>query len=383
MKRSWFFIIQLFNASCKKVIHYFLVVSYSLFVIHCGVATASSPVATPATNNAVILIYHNIAATTPPSTSVTPERFRQHMDYLSNNGFTVWPLFKTLMHLANGKAIPEKTVVLTFDDAYRSVYSEAFPVLRAKGWPFTVFVTTKYIAEGYTHYMSWSQLREIQRFGGEVGNHSMTHRHLVRHRSDETKAQWRERIINEVEQAQYILQQNGMSPVRALAYPYGEFSKELSELIRELGYFGLGQQSGAVSASSNFQALPRFPMATGFDGLEDFAIKVSAKNLPVTVFSPDDGIVSKDTDIPVLVMRLENGDYKKAGLRCYASGQGQINVDWIDRENSVVVVRSKQAISPGRTKYNCTAPSRSEKNIFYWRSFLWMKPEADGRWYKE
>ncbi len=359
------------------------IIRYSLFIIHCGVAFASSPAAAPTTNNAVILMYHNIATNTPPSTSVTPERFRQHMDYLSDNGFTVWPLFKTLLHLATGESIPKKTVVLTFDDAYRSVYDEAFPVLRAKGWPFTVFVTTQYIAEGYTHYMNWQQLCEVQRFGGEVGNHSRTHRHLVRHRSDESKTQWRERITREVDQAQYILQQNGVHPVRAVAYPYGEYSSELSELIRELGYFGLGQQSGAVSVSSNFQALPRFPMATGFDDMENFAIKASAKNLPVTVFSPDDGIVSKDTEIPVLIMRLEDGDYKKPGLRCYTSGQGQIRVDWIDSENSVVSVRANEAVNPGRIKYNCTAPSKTEAGVFYWRSFLWMKPEADGSWYKE
>ena len=328
-------------------------------------------------------MYHNIDASTPPVTSVTPERFKQHMAYLADNGFTVWPLLKTLVYIANGKPVPDKTVALTFDDAYSSVYSEAFPVLKARGWPFTVFVTAQYMGEGYSHFVNWQQLREMQNFGAEVGNHSFTHSHLIRHRRDETKVQWRERIVDEVERAQFMLQQNVGNPVRVVAYPYGEYSKELTMLMRELGYFAVGQQSGAVSPASDFQALPRFPMATGFDGMEDFAIKVSAKDLPVTVLSPDDGIVSKDTDIPVLIMRLEEGDYKKAGLRCYASGQGQINVDWLDRENSVVVVRAKQNIKPGRMKYNCTAPSRSEKDIFYWRSFLWMKPEADGSWYNE
>ncbi len=328
-------------------------------------------------------MYHNIATTTPPSTSVTPERFKQHMDYLADNGFTVWPLFKTLVYLANGKPVPAKTVVLTFDDAYKSVYSEAFPLLKARGWPFTVFVTAQYMAEGYNHYVNWQQLREMQHFGATVGNHSFTHRHLVRHRSDETKAQWHQRIIGEVEQTQLTLQQNDIRPVRVVAYPYGEYSKELTELLRELGYFAVGQQSGAVSSASDFQALPRFPMATGFDGLENFAIKVSAKNLPVTVLSPEDGIVSKDTKIPVLIMRLQAGDYKKSGLRCYTAGQGQIRVDWIDRENSVVAVRANETVNPGRIKYNCTAPSKTEAGVFYWRSFLWMKPEADGSWYKE
>ncbi len=383
IKRSLFFVIQLFNASCKKVIHYFLVVIYSFFIIHCGAATASSPVSTPATSNAVILMYHNVATNTPPSTSVTPERFKQHIEYLSENGFTIWPLFKTLVHLATGKAIPPKTVVLTFDDAYKSVYTEAFPVLKTKGWPFTVFVSTQYIAEGYRHYMSWQQLREIQRFGGEVGNHSLTHPHMIRHRNGETKTQWRERIINEIEQSQLILQQNVDHPLRAVAYPYGEYSEDVRDILRELGYFGLGQHSGAVSPVTDFQAIPRFPMSTGFDSMEDFAIKVSAKNLPVTVLSPDDGLIAKDTDIPVLVMQLETADYKKTGLRCYASGQGCIHVEWQDRENGVVRVSANDAIKPGRTKYNCTAPSKSEDAIFYWFSFLWMKPEADGSWYRE
>ncbi|MCF6220808.1 MAG: polysaccharide deacetylase family protein [Robiginitomaculum sp.] len=326
------------------------IIRFSFFIIYYSVAFASSTEVTPATNNAVILMYHNIAVNTPPGTSVRPERFQQHMAYLADNGFTIWPLFKTLLYLANGKPVPDKTVVLTFDDAYSSVYNEAFPVLKARGWPFTVFVTGQYMGAGYTHYVNWQQLREMQGFGAEIGNHSFTHRHLIRHRSDETKAQWRKRIIDEVERAQFILQQNVNNPIIVLAYPYGEYSKELTVLLHGLGYFAVGQQSGAVSSASDFQALPRFPMATGFDGMEDFAIKVSTKDLPVTVLSPEDGIVSKDTDIPVLIMRLENGDYKKAGLRCYASGQGQINVDWLDRENSVVVVRAKQKINPGRTK---------------------------------
>jgi len=361
----------------------FFIIHFSLFIIHCGASAASSQQATPVANDAVILMYHNVAANTPPSTSVTPERFKQHMDYLSDNGFTVWPLFKTLVHLATGKTIPSKTVVLTFDDAYKSVYDVALPVLKEKGWPFTVFVSTNYIGEGYTNYMSWQQLREIKLFGGEVGNHSLSHPHFVRKRNGETYEQWRERIIGEVKQAQTVLHKNAGYPVWAVAYPYGEYSKEVRNIIRELGYFGIGQHSGAVGPYTDFQAIPRFPIATGFDDMENFAIKVATKNLPVTVLSPEDGIVSKDTEIPVLKLRLENGDYKKTGLRCYASGQGCIQLEWLDDEKTVVDVSANEDILPGRTKYNCTAPSKSEENVFYWFSYLWMKPEADGRWYRE
>lgn len=336
-----------------------------------------------ADDNAVILMYHNVSAETPASTSVTPARFKQHMQYLADNGYTVWPLFKTLLHLSTGKAVPAKTVVLTFDDAYKSIYEEAFPVLKQNGWPFTVFVTTQYMGEGYTNFMSWQQLREVTKFGGEAGNHSVSHPHFVRRRSTESSKQWHERITDEIRQAQNILQQEVENPIRAVAYPYGEYSIEVKKLLRELGYFGIGQHSGAVSRLTDFQAVPRFPMATGFDDMENFAIKVASKNLPVTVLSPGDGVINADVDIPELTVRLEAGDYKKSGLRCYATGQGCIHHEWIADEDAVVNVRAHKMIRPGRTKYNCTAPSTNEDDVFYWFSFLWMKPEMDGSWYRE
>lgn len=226
-------------------------------------------------------------------------------------------------------------------------------------------------------------MREIRQSGGEIGNHSLSHPHFVRRRSAETDEQWRQRIIDGVQQAQHILQQNAASPILALAYPYGEHSKEVKELLRELGYFGIGQHSGAVSRLTDFQAVSRFPMATGFDDMENFAIKVASKSLPVTILSPDDGVINAYVDIPELTVRLETGDYIKSGLRCYATGQGCIHHEWIADEDAVVNVRADKMIKPGRTKYNCTAPSTIEDDVFYWFSFLWMKPEMDGSWYRE
>lgn len=125
--------------------------------------------------------------------------------------------------------------------------------------------------------MSWQQLREIRQSGGEIGNHSLSHPHFVRRRNAETDEQWRARIIDGVRQAQHILQRNAASPILALAYPYGEYSKEVKQLLRDLGYFGIGQHSGAVSRQADFQAVPRFPMTTGFDDMENFALKVASK----------------------------------------------------------------------------------------------------------
>ena len=359
----------------------FLAIVLALF--HLLIVTPAYSVSAQADSSAVILMYHNVADDTHPSTSVSPEMFKKHLQYIADNGYTVWPLWKTLTSLATGKPIPDKTVVLTFDDAYKSVYSEVLPLLKGRGWPFTVFVTSKYITAGYSNYMSWDQLREIRHSGGDIGNHSLSHPRLVRQRSTENESQWRERISNEIHQAQNILRQQVTSPILVVAYPYGEYSSQIKTILRESGYFGLGQHSGAVSYVSDFQAVPRFPMATGFDGLDDFAVKIASKNLPVTVLSPAQNIVSADTDIPVLSLRLEAGNYNQAALTCYASGQGRIRINWIDKAKGLLKVKANTAIKAGRTKYNCTAPSRTEAGVFYWFSILWMKFEADGRWYVE
>ena len=334
-------------------------------------------------NNAVILMYHNVSNDTSPLTSVSPDVFKKHMEYLADNDFSVWPLSKVLKYLESAQSLPDRTVVITFDDAYASVYTQAFPILKAKGWPFTVFVTTQYISDANKNFMSWEQLREVQQSGAEIGNHSNTHAHLIRKHKDETQKQWKHRIIDEIIQAQSILEQRVATPIKVFAYPYGEYSKSLKEIIRELGYTGVGQHSGVMSRTSDFQAIARFPMATGYAGMDDFALKVAAIDLPVTILSPADGVLTNSHEVPELKLKLLPADYNKSDFACYVTGQGRANVFWVNFEKGIVSIMANDDLKAGRTKFNCTAPSGSEMNVYYWFSFLWMKPEADGSWYSE
>ena len=335
------------------------------------------------TNDAVILMYHNVSNDSSPLTSVRPEIFKQHIDYLADNDFSVWPLSKVLNYLKSARSLPPKTVVITFDDAYTSVYKEAFPILKTKGWPFAVFVTTQYISDDNQNFMSWNQLRELQQFGAEIGNHSHSHAHLIRKYKNETQKQWKHRITGEIIQAQSILEQNLKMPIRVFAYPYGEYSNSLKDILRELGYVGLGQHSGVLSITSDFQAIARFPMATGYAEINDFVMKINTKALPVTILSPTDGVLSNQSKLPELKLQLLAGDYKKSAFACYVSNQGRASVFWENFDKGIVRIKAKDNLKAGRTKYNCTAPSNSEKNVYYWFSFLWMKPESDGSWYRE
>lgn len=336
-----------------------------------------------ASNDAVILMYHHVSNSTPASTSVSPETFEKHLDYLEDNHFNVLALSTVINYLVNDKSLPEKTVVFTFDDAYKSVYNTAYPALKKRNWPFTVFVTTQYIDSKYNNFMSWQQLQEVARYGAEIGNHSHTHAHLIRHGKNESQAQWLQRTVTEIDTAQTIIGKHIKYPLPVFAYPYGEYTTEIQALLKNSGYYGIGQHSGAVGPFSNPYALPRFPMAVGYDDMKNFAIKVNSKALPVTATYPADGVLPPLAEHTQLLLKVADNDYSKKRLACYASGQGRIQAQWHPDDSHELVVIANENLKPGRTKFNCTAPSLSKSDIFYWYSFLWIKPEANGEWYRE
>lgn len=336
-----------------------------------------------AASHAVVLTYHHVSSESPLSTSVTPETFEAHLDFLAENGFRVWSLSRVLRHLDRSEPLPEDTVVLTFDDAYESVYTEALPRLRRRDWPFTVFVSTDYIDRGYSNYMSWDQLRELGNAGGEIGNHSLSHPHLVRRKAGETLSEWRARVRREISGAQQRLNAETSASVKVFAYPFGEYDRAVKEVVSELGFYGAGQHSGAVGEGTDLTAIPRFPMAKGSAGMDSFPTKVRSRPLPVTVLAPEDRILSGQEGRPALRIRLGEGPFRLDGLACYASGQGRMELAWPEGDGRVVEIRPGEPLAPGRTKYNCTAPSNRETGVFHWFSYLWLKRGPDGSWYRE
>lgn len=339
------------------------------------------PALAAAADSAVVLEYHHVAEDTPPSTSVTPATFERHMQHLADNDFHVWPLPKLVETLRDGGVVPERTVALTFDDAYRSVHDEVFPRLRKRGWPFTVFVATGPIDDGIGGYMSWEDLRELEAAGVTIANHSVSHPHMVQRRAHEGESAWLERLRTEITDAQARLEEELEAPARLFAYPYGEFSPPVQRLVKELGFIGFGQQSGAIGVDSDFTALPRYPLATGFDSLDSFALKVRSRPLPVRRTEPESGVLGPDDARPTLRLLLEPGPYRPEAIRCYVSG----NVVPVKLEQSDpprLMVRPSTPIGAGRTKVNCTAPA-SDTDAWFWYSFVWMKPLPDGSWYTD
>ena len=82
-----------------------------------------------ADEHAIVLQYHHVSNDTPASTSVSPERFEQHLNWLADNGYHVMPLSEIVRLLQERKPLPERSVAITLDDGYSNNYSEAYPRL--------------------------------------------------------------------------------------------------------------------------------------------------------------------------------------------------------------------------------------------------------------
>lgn len=345
----------------------------------------AGPADPAADRHAVILLYHHVAEDTPASTSVTPAVFAAHLDYLAEHGYRVLPLTRIIEALTDPAAasLPDKAVAITFDDAYASVRDQAAPLLERHGFPYAVFVSTDYIDQGFGNYMSWAQLRALEATGAEIGNHSRSHAHYLHRRPGESARDWERRITDDVRGAQARLEAQLHDPLEVLAYPYGEFDPALTGLIRELGFTGLGQQSGPAGTASNPQALPRFPMASGYADIDDLAEKLRTRPFRVTVLSDVGPVLDPDATAPTLRLRLAAESARLEALACFVSGQDRPEVTWVDPEDGVVEITARGSLPTGRSKYTCTAPSRSGGGVFYWYSHLWMKPPAAEEWYAD
>ncbi len=346
---------------------------------------ALAPAVTASDNtarHAVILQYHHFGSDTPASTSVTLPQFEHHLEYLAENGYRVWPLQQVVERLRSGETLPDRVVAITVDDAFISVYREAYPRLLARNWPFTVFVATLPVDRGSPAMMSWDQIREMAAHGVTFANHSLDHAHLIRRMADEDEAAWRARVSSDILQAQQRLEQELGKVPRWFAYPYGEYDAALRALLGELDFIGFGQQSGPAGSGADFLAVPRFAMAVAYASLADFSSRVKSRPLPVAEAVPLDPLLPVGQSRPVLQVRLQPGAYAADALACYVSGQGRVEPVWIDRETLRFEIGAAAPLPVGRSRYNCTAPA-SEGTGYFWYSHLWIRRHPDGSWYTE
>jgi peptidoglycan/xylan/chitin deacetylase (PgdA/CDA1 family) len=181
-----------------------------------------------------ILCYHNLGEQAKGRMVMAAATFREQMLYLKAKGYRVVSLREFVEFTRLGRQLPQRSVVLTFDDGYKSFRQYAYPVLKELGFPATLFVYTDYVGAG-RNALSWAELRELAAEGFDIQAHSKTHGDL-RRIAGEPEAQYQRRMQAELAQPQELFQKNLGRRADIIAFPYGSWDESLLGKVIEHGY---------------------------------------------------------------------------------------------------------------------------------------------------
>ena len=182
-----------------------------------------------------ILTYHRFAADCDSPLCMPVKTFKLQMKYLKDNGYQVITAKDLLAFLEYRQGLPKKSVLITMDDGYRSVYKIAFPILKEYGYTATLFIYTSFVGVSKMA-ITWDQLREMKAYGCIIGSHTINHSDLSQPKEGETESQFIARIKAELNGSKQILDKKLAQNTYFLAYPYGYYDQRSMQMARAAGY---------------------------------------------------------------------------------------------------------------------------------------------------
>lgn len=181
-----------------------------------------------------VLAYKNFSKEKPGLMSVTATAFEAQMKYLKENNFRVITVSQLLDFFDFRRQIPEKSVVITIDDGWYTLYDIAFPILKKYGFTATLFVYTDFIGGGKA--LSWEQVEALSENGFDIQCKTRTHRNMKRLRENESFKEYVASIEMELVYPKKLIKKRLGKECICLAYPYGETNDLVIALLKKHGY---------------------------------------------------------------------------------------------------------------------------------------------------
>jgi peptidoglycan/xylan/chitin deacetylase (PgdA/CDA1 family) len=209
-----------------------------------------------------ILNYHSVGGAADDYT-VPVAAFEEQLDWLASHGFHTVSLNDLVDSRRRHAPLPDKAIILTFDDGKADALGIVLPALRKRGMRASFFVVTSLV--GRAGYLTWDGVRALADAGMEIGSHTATHPRLP-DLSDE-------RVQDELRESRLRLQAELHRPVEALAYPYNSVRARIEEAARAAGY--RVAVAGVDHGSADLLSLRRMPV-NGLTRIEQFTAELAA-----------------------------------------------------------------------------------------------------------
>ena len=273
---------------------------------------------------------------------IRTSKFRKQMEAIRQLGIPVIPMADFIAWKDSGKSIPEKAIVITIDDGWISTYTDAYPILKEFGYPFTVFLYKNYV-DGGGKALTTAMIKEMMANGATIGSHSVTHPYPQtvkqnRKRGEEAYAKF---LRTEMGESKRFLESKFGTEVDTYAYPGGYFTEEMFGTADQIGYTHLFTvHPGKVKRSVPNNVLPRYVILGNYDRIFDFATSFResrssipggasglVKELPFPV-EPQPGAIinTRLPEISVDLSTAENID--PATLKMQVAGFGEVPANY-------------------------------------------------------
>lgn len=287
-----------------------------------------------------VLGYHDFSENEPETAMrLRTSKFRRQMEVLRELDIPVISMQDFIDWKSGDKSIPEKSVVITIDDGWKSVYTDAFPILKEFGHPFTLFLYKNYV-DGGGKALTTPMINEMLRHGATIGSHSVSHPYPATVKSSRRKGPeaYAKYLESEMGDSKRFLESKFGQTVTTYAYPGGFFTEEMLELAPEIGYSHLFTvQPGKVRRSLPNNTLPRYIILGNYDKIFGFAttFRDAQSSIPASAVTgliqdlphpvrPEPGAIvnSRLPEISVDLSALDDIDPKTLTMRI--SGFGQV-----------------------------------------------------------
>ena len=310
-------------------------------------------------NHANILMYHRFGEDKYPTTNTTIEQFISHTNELIKDKYNVIRLDNVIKGIRGETDLRDRSVSITIDDAYLSVYTKAWPILKKLNLPFALFISTDVIDNNLSNYMSWSQIRELVDNGVLVGSQTKSHPHLHRLSSKQ--------ILSEIEYSnKRFIKELGFKP-KLFAYPYGEYDNKTIKIVQGSGFeAAFGQHSGVAHISSGIYELPRFAMNENYGDLKRLNLAINALPIIIKDISPENNFLKKNP--PDFGFTLSSEIKPMRAIRCFASSGIVTNTKRIGKFR--IEVRLEKKFPNARGRINCTMAANDNRWRWFGKQFV-------------
>ncbi len=288
-------------------------------------------------------MYHRFEENKYPSTNIKIAVFKKHLEIIKNSKFELYHPKDFENEFNTPKK--QKKILLTIDDAFESFYKMAWPILKKDKIPFILFVSTEPV--GKNGYMNWEQIKEIEQSEfGVIGHHSHTHDYLIDKKYEE--------FVLDIKQANKIfLREMGYIPT-LFSYPFGEYSKNMSEFISKNFNISFGQHSGVIDMNKERHELPRFPINEKYGELKRFKSIINYFPLEYKTLKPSQKKLDNKNNPPNFSVEFFKEQKNLDNITCYSNEGDKWEKSRIRINNSKLSIEFREPFAPRRGRINCS-----------------------------